>query len=170
MRVICTIVFGYWFALVFGQQPPICGNNPAMTSFCSQACIICDIDGFTGRNNSSIKGQAPPGFCTSYVHHMQWIGFIAGTSTLTLEVKVSNCALNNGLEIGLYESLDCQTFRRISDCDTDIQPGETRVFKNTVPLTIGQYYYFVMDGSDDETLVVLSDRKPLGRELEQGFT
>ena len=150
MRVVFTIIFGYWLGLAFGQQPPICGNNPAMTSFCAQACIICDIDGFTGRNNSSIKGQAPPDFCTSYVHHMQWIGFIAGTSTLTLEVKVSNCARNNGLEIGLYESLDCQTFRRISDCDTDIQPGETRVFKNTVPLTIGQYYYFVMDGSDDD--------------------
>lgn len=124
MRVVFTILFGYWLGLAFGQQPPICGNNPAMTSLCAQACIICDIDGFTGRNNSSIKGQAPPDFCTSYVHHMQWIGFIAGTSTLTLEVKVSNCARNNGLEIGLYESLDCQTFRRISDCDTDIQPGK----------------------------------------------
>lgn len=131
-------------------QPQICGTVPLMTSFCKDACIICDIDGFTGRNNSSVTGQAPPGFCTSFVHHMQWMGFIAGSTNLTLEVRVSNCQRNNGLEIGLYESLDCNVFRRVSECDTDVRPGETRVFKNTVPLTIGQYYFFVMDGSDND--------------------
>ncbi|MGB4960847.1 MAG: gliding motility-associated C-terminal domain-containing protein, partial [Saprospiraceae bacterium] len=91
-----------------------------------------------------------PGFCTSFVHHMQWIGFIAGSTDLTLEVKVSNCTKNGGLEIGLYESLDCNTFRKVSDCDTDVKPNTTRIFSNTVPLTIGQYYYFVMDGSNDD--------------------
>lgn len=143
----------YLFAVVNAEvfsQPPICGNTPAMKSFCSDACIICDIDGFTGRNNSNVTGQAPPGFCTSFVHHMQWIGFITGTTDLTLEVKVSNCQRNNGLEIGLYESLDCNAFRRVSECDTDVGEGETKVFKNTVPLVIGQYYYFVMDGSDND--------------------
>ena len=121
-----------------------------MKSFCTDACIICNIDGFTGRNNSNVTGQAPPGFCTSVVHHMQWIGFIAGTSEITMEVRVSSCTLNSGLEIGLYESLDCNSFRQVSDCDTDVRPNTTRVFKNTVPLTVGQYYYFVMDGSGND--------------------
>ncbi|MBK7807932.1 MAG: gliding motility-associated C-terminal domain-containing protein [Saprospiraceae bacterium] len=150
LRVIGFIYFFIFIHLKVFSQPPICGNTPAMKSFCNDACIICDIDGFTGRNNSNVTGQAPPGFCTSFVHHMQWIGFIAGTTNLTLEVKVSNCQRNNGLEIGLYESLDCNVFRRVSECDTDVQEGETRVFKNTVPLVIGQYYYFVMDGSDND--------------------
>lgn len=131
-------------------QPPICGNNPAMTSFCAEACIICDIDGFTGRNNSSIQGQAPPGFCTTTVHHMQWIGFIAGTSDLNIEITVFNCNSGQGLEVGLYESFDCSTFRKVSECDTDIREGEIRAFINTVPLTIGQYYYFVMDGNGND--------------------
>lgn len=150
MRAFYLFILFLSYKTAHCQQPPICGNNPTMTSFCNQACIICDIDGFTGRNNSTTTGQAPPGFCTSFVHHMQWIGFIAGTTDLTLEVRVSNCARNQGLEIGLYEGIDCQNYRRISECDTDIQPGEVRVFKNTVPLTIGQYYYFVMDGSDND--------------------
>ena len=132
------------------QQPAICGSTPVMKSFCREACIICDIDGFTGRNNSNVTGQAPPGFCTSVVHHMQWIGFIAGTTNITLEVRVSSCTLNSGLEIGLYESLDCNTFRLVSECDTDIRPNTTRIFKNTLPLTIGQYYYFVMDGNGND--------------------
>lgn len=150
MRITSFIFCILWFGFASAQQPPICGNNPAMTSFCSEACIICDIDGFTGRNNSNIQGQAPPGFCTTEVHHMQWIGFIAGTTNLTLEVRVSNCSRNQGLEIGLYEGIGCQNFRKISDCDTDVRPGEIRVFSNTVPLVIGQYYYFVMDGSAND--------------------
>ena len=148
-RIIITIwCWSFW--IIIYAQPPICGTDPAMTSFCKDACIICDIDGFTGRNNSNITGQAPPGFCTSFAHHMQWIGFIAGSVNLTLEVTVSNCQRNEGLEIGLYESLDCSSFSRISECDTDIRPGEVRIFKTTVPLVIGQYYYFVMDGSDND--------------------
>jgi hypothetical protein len=150
MKVFQILILLACFTQLLGQQPPICGNNPKMTSFCNQACIICDIDGFTGRNDSNTQGQAPPDFCTSQVHHMQWIGFIAGTTNLEIQITPSNCKLGNGLEVGLYESLDCQTFRRVSNCDTDIRPGEATSLINTVPLIVGQYYYFVMDGNGND--------------------
>lgn len=46
-------------------QPQPCGVIPEMTSFCAQACIICDINGFTGINDDPAKGKrcrdfAPP--------------------------------------------------------------------------------------------------------------
>jgi len=144
------ILLSLTFAFGAKAQPQICGSNPSMTAFCSDACIICDIDGFTGVNNNTVTGQAPPDFCTSFVHHMQYIGFVAGTPNLSIELTVFNCQRDQGLEVGLYESLDCQNFRRVSECDTDIRENETRVFNNTVPLTIGQYYYFVMDGSSGD--------------------
>lgn len=121
-----------------------------MTPLCKDACIICDIDGFTGINNDGIQGQAPPGFCTGTVHHMQWIGFIAGSTNLTLSISVFNCQTGDGLEVGIYKSLDCQTFQLVSNCDGDIAGNTTQTFTNTVPLTIGQYYYFVMDGNHDD--------------------
>ncbi|MEZ4911022.1 MAG: gliding motility-associated C-terminal domain-containing protein [Saprospiraceae bacterium] len=154
--------FSYYFTLllvffflseVYSQEfkPDICGNPPAMQPTCLESCIICDIDGFKGRNEDvNIQGQSPPGFCTSVVHHMQWIGFIAGTSTLKISITPTNCKFNRGLEVGLYESKDCVTFSKISECDTDILPNSTRVFNNTVPLTIGNHYYFVMDGNNDD--------------------
>ncbi|HRI59042.1 MAG TPA: gliding motility-associated C-terminal domain-containing protein [Saprospiraceae bacterium] len=137
------------FAIVFAlhAQPIPCGPAPEMTSFCDEACIICDIDGFTGINDDPAQGQAPPGFCTNIVHHMQWIGFIAGSTNLTLEVSVFNCQVGQGLEVGIYKSLNCQTFQLVSNCDTDLPPNTTTTFTNTVPLTVGQYYYFVMDGN-----------------------
>lgn len=129
-----------------GAQPAPC-VNPAMTSTCAPACIICDIDGFTGINNSNVQGQAPPGFCTTVVHHMQWIAFIAGTPNIKIGVDIFNCQSNQGLEIGIYQSLNCQNFTLVSNCNTDAGPNATAIFTNTVPLTVGQYYYFVMDGS-----------------------
>lgn len=133
--------------ITLNAQPVPCGTSPEMTSFCDEACIICDINGFTGINDDLVQGQAPPGFCTNFVHHMQWIGFIAGSTNLTLEVHVFNCQMNEGLEVGIYKSLDCNAFQLVSNCDTDIPNNGTGVFTNTVPLVVGQYYFFVMDGS-----------------------
>lgn len=121
-----------------------------MQPFCQDACVVCDINGFTGVNDAGVTGQAPPGFCTTEIHHMQWIAFIAGSINLSLSVKVSNCQLGYGLEMGIYKTLNCTSFQLVSNCDTDVQNNETQVFTNTTPLTVGQYYYFVMDGSQND--------------------
>ncbi|MBK8700466.1 MAG: gliding motility-associated C-terminal domain-containing protein [Saprospiraceae bacterium] len=148
----CFIIALTWAAaaLALSAQPQPCGTVPAMTPTCAEACIICDINGFTGINNSTIQGQAPPGFCTTQVHHMQWIAFIAGSTNLTIELKVFKCRSNNGLEVGIYEAISCQNYKLVTDCDTDIPPNTSRIFKNNVPLVIGQYYFFVMDGSAND--------------------
>ncbi len=138
-----------------------------MTSFCNEACIICDIDGFTGRHDANIVGQAPPGFageCTFVAHNMQWIAFIAGSTQLSVNMAVSNCEQGFGLEFGLYEGIDCQNFRRISNCFGGaagiIGAGQSGTITNSEPLIIGQYYYIVMDGgfgdNCDWTFTVIS--------------
>ncbi len=133
-------------------QPEPCPDPPAMTSFCEDACVICDIDGFTGRNDLSIRGQRVDNFCTTFNHNMSFIAFIAGTEDLSIDVKVENCNSGTvlGLEIGIFESFDCETFVPISDCDTDVRPNTTVRFSNNVPLIIGQHYYLMMDGSNGD--------------------
>jgi len=124
-----------------------------MTSFCMDACIICDIDGFQGRHEATIVGESPPGFageCTFVSHNMQWIAFIAGSEDLEVQMTVSNCTMDLGLEFGLYSGRDCSDFKRISNCFGGaagiIRPGGSGIIKNIEPLIIGQYYYIVMDG------------------------
>lgn len=136
---------------IFAQPVPCTEQPPEMTSFCEDACIICDIDGFTGRHESNVSGMAPPDFCTFVVHNAQWIAFIAGSVDLTIQIEVSNCQQGFGLEVGLYEGIDCQNFRMISTCwggtNTPISTGMSRQFSNNEPLVVGQYYYLVMDGA-----------------------
>ncbi len=154
-------------AISLAGQPEPCIDPPTMTSFCNQACIICDIDGFTGRHNANVVGQAPPGFageCTFVAHNMQWIAFIAGSTNLSVNLAVSNCDQGFGLEFGLYEGIDCQNFRRISNCFGGaagiIGDGQSGTIINSEPLIVGQYYYIVMDGgfgdNCDWTFSVLS--------------
>ena len=147
----------YWFLVLafvthstINGQPLPCGPDPQMTPNCIDACVVCDINGYQGINDNQAAGQEPPGFCTNTAHHMQWIAFIAGSTNLTLTVTPSDCEEGSGLEVGIYQSLDCNTFQLVSNCDGDIQEGQVGVFSNTVPLTIGQYYYFVMDGNMDD--------------------
>ena len=138
-------------------QPSTCDPSPVMTSFCADACVICNIDGFSGRNADPPGGwDAPRNFCARTLHNLQWIGFIAGTPDLTLQVAVSNCVRmgqgTNGLQIGIFEATGCNmtTSRRVSTCDSDVSQGQTAVLTNTVPLVPGQYYYLVIDGNNDD--------------------
>lgn len=149
IRSTLLATFVFWAALLHAQPKP-CGTPAMMQPFCKDACVVCDINGFTGVNDAGVTGQAPPGFCTSEVHHMQWIAFIAGSVNLTLSVKVSNCQNGEGLEMGIYKTLNCTSFQLVSNCDTDVPNNTTQTFTNTTPLTIGQYYYFVMDGSQND--------------------
>jgi len=131
-------------------QPLPCEEPPTMTSFCEDACIICDIDGFTGRHESSVIGEAPPDFCTIVVHNAQWIAFIAGSEDLEVQLSVSNCRDDVGLEFAIYEAVDCQFYNMVSNClgGFDYIPnGTSGTISNTEPLVIGQYYYIVMDGA-----------------------
>ncbi len=132
------------------SQPQPCSDPAAMTSSCLTACIICDIDGFTGTNDLAVQGQTFPGFCTTMFHNMSYIAFIAGSEDLTVEVDVSNCTINWGVEIGFFESPDCETFIPVTDCNTNVLPNTTVAFSNDVPLTVGQHYYLIMDGSNGD--------------------
>lgn len=133
------------------SQPMPCGTDAAMTSFCANACVVCDIDGFAGVNNLTAQGQILPQFCTTVFNNMQYIAFIAGSVDLSIRVDVGNCTGGGGLtslELGFYESFDCVNFTAITDCDTDIQQNTSQTFSNIVPLVVGQYYYMVIDGSN----------------------
>ena len=128
-----------------------------MTSFCSQACIICDIDGFTGRNAGPVPNwDQPNGFCAPIAHNLRWIGFIAGSPSLTLEIAVSNCTRRplriGGLQMGLYQANDCEIVSSgpVSNCDDDVRQGQVAVLTTTTPLVVGQYYFLVIDGRNND--------------------
>ncbi|MCR9290176.1 MAG: gliding motility-associated C-terminal domain-containing protein [Bacteroidetes bacterium] len=146
LLLLCLGLFGFQLG---NAQPPICGPNAVMGTTCQAACIICDINGFSGNNPGNTGGIPPPGYCTAVVHSAEWLGFIAGSTNLTLEFAVSNCTAGggNGLEAAIYEGIDCQNFMLVSNCETAIFNNTSVFISNTIPLTIGQYYWLVVDSN-----------------------
>jgi gliding motility-associated-like protein len=133
---------------IHAQRHSRCGSNPVVLSnFCADACLVCDLNGVSARTTHTIVGQTPPGYCTMFSHSMQWLAFIAGSTNLSFNVSVSNCNQPNGVEMGVYESDDCQTFRLVSNCNTNMFANQTWSFSTTGTLKIGCIYYLVFDGN-----------------------
>lgn len=133
------------FSTAYAQAP--CSPGQPMANTCSAACIVCDLDGYTNSSSQGSPGQSPPGFCTFVVHTMGWVGFVAGSTDLSIDVAVGTCSVGNSIEMGIYETPDCSTFNLISDCNTAMFQSTTYSFSNTAPLTPGCTYYLVFDNN-----------------------
>ena len=142
-------------AVLQAQRPNICASNARMELACPDACIICDIDGFSGRNSTQGQGDFPSGFCTSVNHNIQWIGFLAGSTELTLELSVFNCEAGSrpdgGLEAGVFEVVNCELSNAVamSNCDSDISNNSSQLLTMD-RLVPGRYYYLVIDGNNGD--------------------
>ncbi len=148
--LLVVLVFLFFGSTFLTAQPQPCGPDPVMSNSCANACVICDINGFTGTNNlqAGAPGPEPPDFC-SWPNDMHWIAFIAGSTSLDIRIDVFNCiqmGFEQSLDLGFYESLDCQNFTPITECRMDLDGGDSHVFEAD-NLNIGQHYYLVMDGS-----------------------
>ncbi len=145
-----TLLFGLVIPL-FSQEPPdqCPGGQLVLASTCQDACVLCDIDGLVGINDLDDLGMAPPGFCAPQLHNTQWVGFVAGTSSIQIQITPFDCATNNGLQIGIYNTLDCTSFSLVSECYPDIDPNVVSVY-NMNNLIVGGIYFIVIDGSNDD--------------------
>ncbi len=132
----------------FCQNHSPCGPNPVpLSNDCAGACVVCDLNGVTARTDNTTPGQSPAGFCTMIVHSMQWLAFVAGSPNLSINVSVSGCTQPNGVEMGIYASMDCSSFNLISNCNTNMFENQTWPFTTTSPLKPGCVYYLVWDGN-----------------------
>ncbi|MCB0578523.1 MAG: hypothetical protein KDD10_04345, partial [Phaeodactylibacter sp.] len=102
MRRLCllSLCAFFIFRLAVAQSPPMAcpGSFPPPAPFCSDACIACDLDGYVGTNEWFSQWEAPPQFCAPQFHSINWVGFVAGSSSLTLEITAQACQTGMGLQ------------------------------------------------------------------------
>jgi len=142
------LYFATYSIQVVAQNHSPCGPSPVpLSEDCSGACVVCDLNGVSARTTNNIQGQSPPGYCTMVVHSMQWLAFVAGSTNLSINVAVSGCNQANGVEMGIYASMDCGSFTLVSNCNTNMFDNQTWPFSTTAPLKPGCVYYLVWDGN-----------------------
>ncbi|WP_425422473.1 gliding motility-associated C-terminal domain-containing protein [Phaeodactylibacter xiamenensis] len=140
---------------LWAQQPPgpCPPGEPALANNCGAACVLCDFTTFTSSNDNPNTGQqVPPDFCPGQPiqpHNVQWVGFVAGTPNISMNVLVENCNDGNGLQIGVWGTSDCSSFNLVSQCSYQVNPNTPTPF-NMTGLTVGATYFFIVDGFDDD--------------------
>lgn len=131
------------FTEIKAQTAPPCPNPPPPGApNCQAACVYCNFDGYMGVNNGTPSGGAP--ICGQIsLHNDQWFGFVAGSTSITLNIATSNCVVGDGLQVAFFESC--------SDDAIVCNPGQNG--GGGLPLELsynnfieGQTYYLMIDG------------------------
>lgn len=116
------------------------------TTLCSNAPLLCDLDGYCSNNAGATNTGTPNAFC-GIVENNEWVSFVAGSETFILEMTVSNCQNSSGLQAQVFYTEDCQNFTAVSNC---IDPAVTSATLTATGLEIGQKYYLMIDGKQGD--------------------
>lgn len=142
--VLLTVLLLTFISGLSAQNPVPCGpGGPFFASECATACVSCQVDGLTGINNdfasngNVICGQIVP-------HNDVWLAFIAGSTSLTINVQTANCQNGDGLQIAFFE--DCNAIDALA-CNPGSGGGAgSDLFLNYDQFVPGQVYYLMLDG------------------------
>lgn len=133
-------------SLVPAQSPPAAcppNFNALPAPFCGEACIVCDLDGYYSANQWFPQWDVPPQFCAPQFHSVNWVGFVAGTTSIVLNINTFNCQIGSGLQAEIYRTVDCTAWQSVSNCD----PGFNSTTLHASGLQPGETYFVVIDGN-----------------------
>ena len=133
-----------------------CDTGSELECMCETAEILCsvvELDGFTGGMSSFQHPQdGPDDFCgnNTVSDNPTWFAFIAWCDEIEMTVTFTNCLPggNNGQFLGAQVAVfpSCNTNNSI-DCASDCNVTTPHEIDLTLDnLTIGQVYYFMIDG------------------------
>lgn len=133
--------------------PPSCGDNPAADDQCISATHICNFSSYCGNTSDEYSPLDHTGvdwdevegleFCGS-VENNSWLTFVAFEETAIFQVYTGACMNNQGVQMQIYETTDCQNFTQVSNCSSYGMPEDFIVQADN--LTIGESYYIMVDG------------------------
>ncbi len=142
--LLCAVFSNYSYS----QCIPI---NPQPGLDCSSAPFLCcgEVDGLAGTlpDFANATGPTPlcPGNPGSAPNNTEWVSFAAGSTSITLELTLSNCTVTGqgaGAQVGIYS--DCG-FTSTPFCQGNQLQNGTHVI-NLNNLVIGEVYHLFIDG------------------------
>jgi hypothetical protein len=111
---------------------------------CVGVCIVCDLDGFSGR---LIFDDSPvDSVCGNdiYLENPQWIGFVAGSTSISFEIFTSSCTGTNGIQAAITKN--CSRTQMLACNVGSPNSANQSIILTASMLNIGQPYQLVIDG------------------------
>jgi|GEM_PF-374829 len=140
---LATLLF-LWLEAKAQVTPPCSNPPPPGSTSCNTTCVYCDFNGYMGTSGGTASTSI--NVCGQIlVHNDQWLGFVANSTSMTIEVLSSNCVLGDGLQLAFFAN--CNPAQALV-CNPGIEDGAgiplSLTYSQFVP---GQTYYLMIDGS-----------------------
>jgi hypothetical protein len=145
IKLVFVLILSFYMQnSLFAQIYEACPNVPNIVADnCVSSCIVCDLDGFTGR----LINDASPldSICGNsiYLENPQWVGFVAGSTAITFQIFSSFCTSTQGIQAAITKN--CGTTMIACNAGSSNSANQSLVITATM-LTIGKPYQLVIDG------------------------
>ena len=149
-KLLPLFIFLLFGKLALAQVVPPCPVPPPPgAESCQQACVNCNFDGYNAINNGTPSGGAAVCNGQIFLHNDQWFGFVAGSTTISIDVLTANCSNGDGLQAAFFDG--CPPGSDAIACNPGVGGGGGAPlnvsFSGFVP---GQVYFFMIDGYSND--------------------
>jgi len=139
------------FEICAVSHPPIqdptlgtCGANLAAADDCCDGIIFSDeLDGYCGNSGNFTSYATPIPDFNAVIENEGWIGFIAADATVSFDIVASNCLVGAGMQAGIFQSNDCNSFTILSNFWNP--NNQTSGTITAMGLTPGEIYYIIIN-------------------------
>jgi len=128
---------------------PSCATSTPAGNTCSQAAIICDVNGYCGSTSSSYTADSWPELSTAFcgsIENNSFIQFVANASTVSLNVWVTSSASNLGIQVMIFSANNCSGAVTTHTCVSPLAPSALPTAVTATGLTPGNTYFMMIDG------------------------
>jgi len=135
------------FEAVSQCNPGPCGI-PMPSVNAQEACVNPSpgaLDCYFGATTPDPPVSFPPSWCTT-IENNHWFAFVADATSASFTFNTYGCAVGGAIQVAAFSTNDCVSFQFVSPCIGNIPSGGSATLVAS-PLTPGQTYYIMVDGS-----------------------
>jgi hypothetical protein len=109
---------------------------------CEDACVYCNFTGYSG-STAGYTADTLNEFCGT-LENGQWVGFVAGTTDVTIKGIAYNCFTGSGIQLSVVE--DCKGVPVEGGCYKGCVNCMNDTARVQMKLNPGQQYFLLVDG------------------------
>lgn len=152
--VLTVLVFFLYCTSLIAQQADCNDEDVTPSDFCNPDIIVCELTNYCSTMTPYDGMSTPVSICNSNISldNPTWFGFIATSSTVTIEVTPSGCLPsptnpeNSGMQLAIVNGCPDGTnnYPTIGNCFSMCTTSPATVSSNN--FVVGQQYYLLLDG------------------------
>lgn len=152
--VLTALVIVLYCTSLIGQQADCNDEDVTPSDFCNPDVIVCELTDYCNTMTPYDGSSTPVSICNNNISldNPTWFGFIATSSTVTIEVTPSACLPsptnpnNIGMQLAIVDGCPdgSNNYPTVGNCFSMCTEGPATISSSS--FVVGQQYYLLLDG------------------------